>query len=93
VTFVETSGTGDNEEFFDFSNGYEELAIFAKEDASTVDNADIGLIESDVPSTISYSTSSEPMAHTNVPEPSMVLALLVGVMVLLIGGHNPLYLS
>jgi hypothetical protein len=91
VTFVETSGTGANEEFFDFSNGFEEMAILASEDASVIDGAELGLSENDLPATISYSTSTTPMAHTNVPEPSLILALLVGLMAFITGGTNQLY--
>lgn len=55
VSFVDTVGTGENETFFDFSNGFEEFALFSGEDATLLDSADLGL--SDSPSGIQYNRS------------------------------------
>lgn len=71
VTFLDTSGTGENETFFDYSAGFEEFAIISSTDAATLDGANIGI--GDAPTTISYSVDSP----SGTPEPAwFFLALL-----------------
>jgi hypothetical protein len=45
VKFLDTSGSGANETFFDYSNGFEDFAIFSAEDAAILDGANIGLAD------------------------------------------------
>lgn len=71
VSFLDTSATGENEAFFDYSAGFEQFAIISSTDAATLDGANIGL--SDAPTTISYSVDSP----SGTPEPAwFFLALL-----------------
>ena len=77
VKFLDTAGkVGDNESFFDYTAGFEDLAILSAADAQTLDNANIGL--ADAPTTIAY-TASTPSggeiaaAPGGTPEPSWLL--------------------
>jgi hypothetical protein len=76
VSFLDTANkAGDNEEFFDYSAGFEDFAILAAADAQLLDNADIGLEEA--PTTVAY-TESEPSggdlaAPSGAPEPHWLL--------------------
>jgi hypothetical protein len=45
VKFLDTNGSGANETFFDYSNGFEDFAIFSAEDAAILDGANIGLAD------------------------------------------------
>jgi len=77
VQFLDTaSKAGDNESFFDYSAGFEDLAILSAADAQLLDNADIGL--ADAPSTITYTTSTPSggevaAAPSGTPEPPWLL--------------------
>lgn len=56
VTFLDTAKNGgDNEQFFDYSAGFEEFAILSSRDAQTLDNADIGLDAA--PTSVTYTAS------------------------------------
>ena len=56
VNFLNTTQTGENETFFDFSGGYEELALLGQSDAQILESAAIGI--STAPETITYSGGS-----------------------------------
>ena len=77
MSFLDTaSNAGDNEEFFDYSAGFEDFAILSEADAQTLDNANIGLAEA--PTTVTY-TASTPSggevaaAPSGTPEPHWIL--------------------
>jgi hypothetical protein len=76
VSFLDTANkAGDNEEFFDYSAGFEDFAILAQADAQLLDNADIGF--ADAPTTVTY-TASAPSggniaAPSGAPEPHWLL--------------------
>jgi hypothetical protein len=80
VTFLDTADTaGENETFFDFSNGYEEFALFTAADATALDNADIGL--QDAPQTVSYTDHGDINTAAGAPAPSwFLLAILPAVL-------------
>jgi len=65
VTFLDTTATGENETFFDYSAGFEEFAILASADAALLDSANIGLGEA-APTSISYTVDTP----SGTPEPS-----------------------
>jgi len=77
VTFLDTANkAGDNEEFFDYSAGFEDFAILAAADAQLLDNANIGLAEA--PTTVTYTTSTPSggeiaAAPSGTPEPHWIL--------------------
>ena len=71
VTFLDTATAGDNEDFFDYSNGFEEFAILTSPDATLLDSAAIGI--SDSPTAIAYDVS----APSGTPEPPLLLLLAV----------------
>jgi len=75
MTFLETSGTGANETFFDYSAGYEEFAILTRTDAGILDSANIGLGDS-APQTIAYSQDNL-AAPSGTPEPPLFLLLII----------------
>lgn len=83
VTFLDTANkAGDNESFFDYSAGFEDLAILSESDARLLDNANIGLAEA--PSTVTYTASTpsggDLSAPSGAPEPALVLlAALAGI--------------
>jgi len=76
VTFLNTANkAGDNEQFFDYSAGFEDFAILSATDAQTLDNANIGL--ADAPTTVTY-TATTPSggsiaAPSGAPEPHWFL--------------------
>ena len=86
VTFLDTANkAGDNEEFFDYSAGFEDFAILSDADAQTLDNANIGL--ADAPTTITYTTSTPnggevAAAPSGTPEPHWILLGAVPVLLL-----------
>lgn len=67
--------TGDTEQFFDYSAGFEEFAIVLVQDANTLDSANIGL--ADAPSTVTYTASTpsggDIAAPSGAPEPHWLL--------------------
>jgi hypothetical protein len=78
VTFLDTANTGSNtnEAFFDYSNGFEDLAILGASEASALEAANLG--EADAPSSVSY--SSNDVAPSSTPgAPAPPLGLLLGV--------------
>jgi len=77
VTFLDTADSGANESFFDYSAGYEELAILTSADATLLESADIGL-GSDTPQSVTYDLS----APSGTPEPEWYLLLIIPVIVL-----------
>lgn len=77
VQFLDTASTGgDNEDFFDYSNGFEELAILSSPDATMLDSAAIGI--SDSPTVLAYDVS----APSGTPEPPLLLLLAVPGLIL-----------
>lgn len=85
VTFLDTANNaGDNEDFFDYSNGFETFAILGEVDAQTLDNANIGF--ADAPTTVTY-TSTEPSggavaAPSGAPEPHWILLAALALLFL-----------
>jgi hypothetical protein len=76
VSFLDTAKkAGDNESFFDFSAGFEDLAILSATDAQTLDNANVGL--ADAPDTIAFAATTPSggtiAAPSGAPEPHWVL--------------------
>jgi hypothetical protein len=76
VTFLDTANAGDNEDFFDYSNGFEEFAILSSPDATLLDSAAIGI--SDSPTTLAYDVS----APSGTPEPPLLLLLAIPGLIL-----------
>jgi hypothetical protein len=76
VTFLETAATGDNEDFFDYSNGFEEFAILSSPDATLLETAAIGI--SDAPTALAYDVS----APSGTPEPPILLLLIIPSLIL-----------
>jgi hypothetical protein len=76
VSFLDTAkNAGDNEEFFDYSAGFEDFAILTEADAQLLDNANIGL--ADAPTTVTYTASTpsggDIAAPSGAPEPQWFL--------------------
>lgn len=85
VTFLDTDKKlGDNEEFFDYSAGFEDLAILSATDAQTLDAADIGL--SDAPTSIDYTATTpsggDIAAPSGAPEPPWILLGVIPALIL-----------
>ena len=86
VSFLDTARDGgDNEQFFDYSAGFEDFAILSQADARILDNANVGLTEA--PTTITYTTSTPSggeiaAAPSGTPEPHWVLLGAVPVLLL-----------
>lgn len=78
VSFVTTDQSGANENFFDYSAGFEQFAIVSSGDATALDSAAIG-INSETPIDISYSLS----APTGTPEPYWFLFLAIVALLVL----------
>ncbi len=78
VQFVKTAtggAAGTNEDFFDFSGGFEDFAILSNADAKTLQAAAIG--KADAPATVTYTPEATPLSPTVVgpapaPEPVVV---------------------
>ena len=68
LDFVDTTGTGVNEQFFSFSGDYEQFAIITEDQANAIDQKSYT-----VPEGVSFSASSPPGS----PEPWWALVLLV----------------
>ena len=77
VTFLDTANTGKdtNESFFDYSNGFEDLAIVGSADASALEAANVGL--ADAPSSVTYDET--PVAPSTPGAPAPPLKLLLGL--------------
>jgi hypothetical protein len=79
VQFVKTAtggSTGANEDFFDFSGGFEDFAILSNADAKTLQAAAIG--KADAPATVTYTPEATPLSLTVVgpaPAPEPVVAV------------------
>jgi hypothetical protein len=76
VSFLDTATAGDNEDFFDYSNGFEEFAILSSPDATLLDSAAIGV--SDSPTALAYDVS----APSGTPEPPFLLLLAIPGLIL-----------
>jgi len=66
VQFVKTAtggSTGANEDFFDFSGGFEDFAILSNVDAKTLQAAAIG--KADAPATVTYAPQTTPLSPSN----------------------------
>jgi len=86
VTFLDTQGSGNNENFFDYGAGFEQFAVLSDGDAALLDAAGFGLTES-TKNSVSY-VITEP---TGTPEPYWFIVLLVPVCLMLknrFGGHE-----
>jgi len=81
VSFVDTSGSGETETFFDYSDGFEEFAILSASDAGLLDDSDIGL--SDASSSLSFTYYEDIDAAVGAPEPLLTLAAAVPLMLYL----------
>lgn len=80
ITFLDTAKAGFNEEFFDFSAGFEEFAILTKADAQILESANIGLTEA--PQDIKFDLAvadtgggGDLSSPSGAPEPSWFLLL------------------
>jgi hypothetical protein len=78
VSFVETSGVGEAETFFDYSDGFEEFAILEGSDAALLDAANIGVAAA--VTSVEYTYYSDIDAAVGAPEPMLVLSALVPLM-------------
>ena len=70
VKFLDTSGTGENETFFDYSNGFEDFAIFSEADAAILDGANIGL-DAAPSGQISFTQTTAIGAAVGAPSPAV----------------------
>ena len=76
VTFLTTSGIGENETFFDYSGGFEEFAILTSSDAKTIESTNKGITDS--PIAVTYNVD----APSGTPEPYWFLLLIIPVIIL-----------
>jgi hypothetical protein len=83
VSFVNTSGTGPAESFFDYSDGFEEFALLGAPDADVLDDADIGLASA--AADLEYTYYNDIDAAVAAPEPSLVLAAAVPLILYFVG--------
>ncbi len=77
INFLDTGVGGENETFFDYSNGFEELALFTNEQALTVETTAAGISES--PEGVTYDVS----APSGAPAPPLPIILGLGTIWLL----------
>jgi hypothetical protein len=78
VTFLETAdNAGFNESFFDFSNGFEDFAVFSEADAQVLESANVGITE-ETQQQVSFAMT----VPSGTPEPAWFLALLVPLLLL-----------
>jgi len=87
VTFVNTSGTGSNETFFDYSDGFEEFALLVDQDALILDDADVGV--SVAAAGLEYTYYDDISAAVAAPEPQLFLAVAVPFFLYLAGRRGP----
>lgn len=73
-TLFGTDGSGANETFFDYSAGFEDLALLSSSDAELLDSQNFGITESTT-SNVSYTLT----APTGSPEPAWWMILLVAL--------------
>jgi len=78
VNFLETASVGNNEEFFDFSNGFEEFAIISSGDADLLSNENFGVTE-----TTSQQVSFALTVPSGTPEPMWFLLLITAALLVL----------
>jgi hypothetical protein len=83
VSFVDTSGDGSNEAFFDYSDGFEEFALLNGADAGLLDGADIGV--SAAAQELNYTYYNDIDAAVAAPEPNLLLAAAVPLILFLAG--------
>jgi len=90
VNFLNTSTqfAGENETFFDFSNGFEDFAILGRSQAAQLESANFGV--ETAPGTISYTQTESPLlaesssgAAPGAPAPPGLLLAALGVYVLI----------
>ena len=84
VTFVVTDNSGVNEQFFDFSAGFEEFALLSGSAANLLDSANVGINEF-TPIEISYQLS----APVGTPEPYWYLFLVIIAIRIILERINP----
>jgi len=77
INFLDTGVGGENETFFDYSNGFEELALFTYEQALNVETTAAGISAS--PESITYDVS----APSGAPAPPWPIILGLGAIWLL----------
>lgn len=82
VTFVSTDGSGANETFFDYSDGFEEFALIESSDATVLETANVGL--ADVDALVGYSYYNDIEAAVGAPEPSLMLVAALPLLLLLV---------
>jgi hypothetical protein len=81
VSFVNTSESGSNETFFDYSDGFEEFALLADQDAAILDDADVGV--SEAAGELEYTYYNDIDAAVAAPEPELFLAAAVPLLLYL----------
>jgi hypothetical protein len=86
VAFVETSGSGEAETFFDYSDGFEEFAILNSTDADLLDDADIGVAAA--ATSVDFTYYSDIEAAAGAPEPMLVLSAVIPLLFYLMGRRN-----
>jgi len=86
VTFVDTSGSGSNETFFDYSDGFEEFALLVGEDAGILDDADVGV--SVAAADLEYNYYEDIDAAVAAPEPELFLTIAVPLFLFLAGRRS-----
>ena len=82
VTFLDTANAGANEEFFDFSNGFEDFAIFTAQDAAILDQASVG-IGSATPEAISYTQYQNINSAAGAPSPALFVLLVIPLVIVM----------
>jgi hypothetical protein len=83
VSFVETSGSGQAETFFDYSDGFEEFAILDSSDAALLDSADIGVASTS--SGLQFNYYADIDAAVAAPEPRLALYALIPIVLYWLG--------
>lgn len=82
VQFLNTSGSGANETFFDYSGGFEDFAIFSAEDAQLLDSASIGLADAPLDQ-IQFTQYSSIDAAIGAPAPSVLTLAVIPLLIML----------
>lgn len=85
VQFLQTAPTGSNNAFFDYSGGFEDLALLGAADANTLEAANIGTASA--PSTVTFASQTlapVPPTPTSPGGPAPPLPILAGLAGLLL---------
>ena len=78
VKFLDTADGGANEDFFDFSNGFEDFAIFSAEDAALLDSANVGI--ADAPTgEIAFTQYVDIDGAIGAPSPGLVMLAFIPI--------------